>query len=313
MAVKTRRHTRTEANDSDTREQNHELPPASTRFVGKMPTSIESHQQPVSPGVGKNLILDLPPEIRNSIYEYCVIMPDPVALVGRKTSHTPDLLRVNRRIREEAFPIFYSNNEFGLETCSAIDLTRWLFRAVQPKHLKFINAISWSSTIGWACSGGCGDAANIYSRRVQNTTSIHLSSVIMLLELGLLGSCKVKMMLNYEPRLHVACTLRQLIKKVIARKGLTEADTWNEDGAPGMDDVAGLSYAVSKEWGKTLPQVFQNYQVLSPPLADEMYCTSCQSIDTSRHCVLPWVSRDMDAGTESDGQEYSPRVEANLR
>lgn len=64
---------------------------------------------------------------------------------------------------------------------------------------------------------------DVYSRAVQDQ-AIHLSSVNMLLELGLLGSYKVKMSLYNEPGLHVACALQQLIRKKIARKNLTEAD-----------------------------------------------------------------------------------------
>ena len=79
----------------------------------------------------------------------------------------------------------------------------------------------------------------VYSKAAQES-AIDLSSVIMLLELGFLGLCKVKMYLCNEPRLHVACTLRQLTRKIIVRKKLTQVDAWNEDDVPGEDDVAAL-------------------------------------------------------------------------
>ena len=137
----------------------------------------------------------------------------------------------------------------------------------------------------------------VYTKAAQES-AIHLSSVIMLLELGFLGPCKVKMFLCNEPRLHVACTLRQLTRNMIVRKKLTQVDAWNEDDVPGEDDVAGLAYAVAQDRARSAPQAFQDGR-LAPPLAPEMYCSSCQTVSTSRELRgegmisrLPWVSRN---------------------
>jgi hypothetical protein len=272
------------------------------------------------------MFMDLPPEIRNTIYEYCVTPSGPMHMMETmdiKKSRMQSLLSVNRQIREEAFPIFYSTNQFNFDMCHAKYITRWLFHGVQPKHLKFISSIYWTSSHQWTRSWGgqlryYSDHVKVYSESCQDQ-ALYLSSVIMLLELGLLGSCKVKMTLYNDERLHVACKIRELIRKTIARKKLTEVDTWNEKSVPGEDDVAGLSYAVSKEWGRTLPQVFQDDLSTRrpPPLAPEMYCTSCQVIDTlPRHglyfpSILPWVSGDEATGTKCDPQEGSLKLGAN--
>jgi hypothetical protein len=229
-----------------------------------------------------------------------------------KKSRVPGLLSVNRQTREEVSPIFYSTNTFDFGECHAKYITQWLFTAVRSHHLKFIGGISWSSgakmTAEWGGSIGSMTAVNnvveVYSKAAQKS-AIHLSSVIMLLELGLL---------------HVACALQQLTRKLIARKKLTEVDTWNEDNVPGEDDVAGLAYAVAKDWGRSAPRAFQG-SMLSPSrnaLAPEMYCSSCQTVSTSRDMGregivsrLPWVSRNVDAKTTHDQSDKASSIEAN--
>ena len=237
----------------------------------------------------------------------------------------PSLLSVNRQIREEAFPIFYSTNQINFDECHAKYVTRWLFNGVQPKHLKFIQSIYWTSSSertrsfrGPARGDYYNDEVRVYSKAGQDQ-SIYLSSVIMLLELGLLGSCKVKMTLYNEGRLHVACQIRELNRRRISRKKLAEADTWNEKSVPGEDDVAGLFYVVSKQWGKTLSQVFcdESWTTRISPLAPEMYCTSYQNVDTTYRkgfehpSIIPWVSLDKGAETRCDQQEGSSKIEAS--
>jgi hypothetical protein len=311
MAVKTRQQARAQAGDSDPPEESRELPPVSTRPSLNKKRAAPKPLQKSTSEEGHNLLLDLPPELRIVIYEYCIAAKDPFGMMENrimdiKKSSMPALLSVNRQTREEVLPIFYKSNEFSFGSCDAKYITRWLFRAVKPKHLNLISAISWTSghqttwsgprSIGSRSIGTDTDVLKLYIKAAQES-AIHLSSVIMLLELGILGSCKVKMSLHNEPRLHVACALHQSTKKAIARKNLTEDDTWNEDNVPGEDDVAGLAYVVAKEWARRAPQAFQD-STLAPPLAPEIYCLSCKTVSTSRDLGeqgmisrLPWVSR----------------------
>jgi hypothetical protein len=274
-----------------------------------------------------NLILDLPPEMRNSIFEYCLAGSSRIVMKNPYTEGTkpnaPGLLLVNRQIREEALPIFYSINEFRFQLSHAKYITKWLFHGVQPKHLKFINSISWTAPVAARRGRGPLSSSRSFAGRgldedvrrycidVQDQ-AIHLAGVIMLLELGLLGKCKVQMTLHNEPRYHVACALRDLVRKQITRKGLTEAHARNEDSDLGEDDVAGLSYAISKEWARLLPGVFQ--QCWWPnPLAPEKCCPFClpvycphqesQSGGPYLKPYIPWVKQD-EKTASSDGQEW---------
>jgi hypothetical protein len=239
-----------------------------------------------------------------------------------KPKPLPGLLVVNRQIRDEALPIFYGTNEFRFQTCNAKYITKKLFHGVHPKHLKFINSISWTASSVLKPLHGLvttyhpqpswgPDPAKTYSRNLQDQ-AIYLASVIMLFELGLLGKCRVRMTLSSsnEPRYHVACALRALIRKQITRRGLTEAGAWNEKSMLGEDDVFGLSYAVSKEWGRSLSRVLQqgcmNFgrdQLLAP----ETCCPFCLPVYTlnkplCRPYIL-WVKQDENTASR-DGQEW---------
>ena len=327
MAVKTRQQARALASDSDPLET---LPSLTKKRAPRKPRS-----KPTDSFGEHNLLLDLPPGLRNVIYEYCVAEKGPFGMTEQtlldvKKSRMPGLLTVNRQTREEALPIFYKTNEFRFGRRHAKYLTRWLFRAVRPQHLNLIRAISWTSdsettykgprSIGSRYGGISYDVVKVYSEAAQDST-IHLSSVIMLQELGILGSCKVKMSLYIEPRLHVACALHQSTRKVVARKKLTEADAWNEDGVPGEDDVAGLAYAVAKEWGSSAPRAFQdNSYVAWSALAPEMYCSSCQAVSTSNDVGedgkgvdsrLPWVSQSESVETKPDQPEKASSIEGD--
>ena len=332
MAVKTRQQARAQASDSEPLEETHELPPVSTRpSLNKKRTARKPQQKPVSLDGGHNLLLDLPPELRVIIYEYCVSTKGPVNMMETrdvKKSPIPGLLSVNRQIREEVLPVFYKTNEFSFGRCHAKYITQWLFKAIQPQHLKLISAISWTSswekTKVWFGPFTFGrrshnDVVAVYSKAAQDQ-AIHLSSVIMLLELGILGSCKAKMSLYNEPRLHVACALHQSTREIIARKKLTEADAWNADGVPSEDDVAGLAYVVAKDWGRNARRAFQDDTLVPSrraPLAPKMYCSSCKIVSTSSDVGedgegiisrLHWVLRKGEGAETTSDQSEKLRV-----
>jgi hypothetical protein len=294
-------------------------------LLGREKARSRELPSPQLPPPKRNLILDLPPELRTKILEYSLAAPSRTLIdershfIREKPYLVPGLLGVNRQIRGEALSIFYSTNNFHFQSCDAKFITRWLFHGVQPKHLKFIKSISWeapSPKTTWTVPWGFGppthiDNVQVYSQNLQDQ-AIHLAAVIMLLELGLLGKCKVKMTLENEPRYHVACVLRELVRKQITRKSLTAVDAWNEKSVPGEDDVAGLSYAISKEWGRLLPGVFQQYWWPNP-LAPEKCCPFClpvywphqesQSGKPYLHPYIPWVKQDENT-VSNDGQRW---------
>lgn len=319
MTTKTGQRARAKANDSTSRKDGRELPLSLTRIrLNKKPAAQKPHQVMMSTSERHNLLLDLPPELRNIIYEYCVTAPDAFEMVSSanptcpdltriEKSHMPDLLMVSRQVREGALPIFYSSNDINFSQCHAKYITRWLFRGVHPKHLKYIRSIDWTCPMGELFLEGLrlGIVFTVQTwAESLEEHSLHLSSAVVLLELGLLGQCKVKMALFTERRLHVACMLQELTKKMIARNRLTETHhAWNEKSVPGADDVAGLSYAVLKEWGRMLPHTLkfhlEDRDAPAPGPAPGTFCTKCLPIyDADEYYPdLPWVRRDDDAKT----------------
>ena len=101
MAVKTKHQARTQVGDSDLLEGSRAL---STRpSLNMKRAQRKSRQNPVSLDEGHNLLLDLPPELRNIVYEYYVASEEPFYVVDSwvsKRSRVPSLLIVNRQIRK---------------------------------------------------------------------------------------------------------------------------------------------------------------------------------------------------------------------
>lgn len=69
----------------------------------------------------KTCFLDLPAEIRNTVYQMALVKADIITLPddvpGSRSSaqwylHEPALLAASSQIRHEALPVFYSNNTF---------------------------------------------------------------------------------------------------------------------------------------------------------------------------------------------------------
>ncbi|KAI7091438.1 hypothetical protein KC356_g669 [Hortaea werneckii] len=92
------------------------------------------------PKSGRCFLLELPPELRDLIYEYTFQSSDPSSnrMVTFKLDHyqrdtltqavQPPLLLTNRQIRQESLPLFYSSQIFILhsEGSKADDARRWL-------------------------------------------------------------------------------------------------------------------------------------------------------------------------------------------
>lgn len=78
--------------------------------------------------------------------------------------------------------------------------------------------------------------------------SLELCSVIMLMQLGFLGNCKVCFTAEDFNSMHTACIMRNMIKQVVQRRGLTRTDAVNEGGELDQLEVGGLVYATSKKF-----------------------------------------------------------------
>ena len=80
-------------------------------------------------------------------------------------------------------PVFYSMNDFVFEDCECSWVTHWIFNVVQPQHLKYIKSISWDGPLKYA------DA----NSTMEDNTFVQMSSIIMLMPLGILGHCKLRL------------------------------------------------------------------------------------------------------------------------
>lgn len=95
-------------------------------------------------------LLNLPPEIRDLIFEFALTSPKPVVSFrldeyqrqSYQEAIQPSLTRVNCQIRKESLPIFYNINEIVLhsENSKVNDTRQWL-RCIEPK-LSLLNRIS---------------------------------------------------------------------------------------------------------------------------------------------------------------------------
>ncbi|KAK5117196.1 hypothetical protein LTR85_008964 [Meristemomyces frigidus] len=91
-----------------------ELMAASRALELKLNVAIGNSQR----GVRALDLLDLPPEIRNCIYEYAVVMPEGEAIEIRTQYYAPHhgqgqqpvITRVCRQLRRETLPMYYSMN-----------------------------------------------------------------------------------------------------------------------------------------------------------------------------------------------------------
>lgn len=63
----------------------------------------------------KHSLLNLPPELRNRIYEYVLVNRCLKITVSKEKHSQPPLLETCRQLREEASGIFYSQNELKMD------------------------------------------------------------------------------------------------------------------------------------------------------------------------------------------------------
>ncbi|KAK5686520.1 hypothetical protein LTS10_002640 [Elasticomyces elasticus] len=109
-------------------------------------------------------LLELPPELRNSIFELTVVSPqslptrlaqdirylDHTTLISKALPEIPAIARTSRQIRSEALPVFYNSNTFVINKHDIPDSSEvmlWWSRFAKgeaPKHIANIEyAFAW--------------------------------------------------------------------------------------------------------------------------------------------------------------------------
>ena len=94
------------------------------------PASHEEQFQSLPRADTANLLMLLPAELRNRIYEF-TLTEEGLCHVGSQAWTEPGLLRASKQIRHEALPIYHSNNYFILHLHldrdhTILGLCRWL-------------------------------------------------------------------------------------------------------------------------------------------------------------------------------------------
>lgn len=115
--------------------------------------------------------LDLPPELRNRIYEYCVTSPDDLLLPAacRHSSEPqavqPPITRTCRQVRGEALPLFNQLNVFRahIHRCDFSHMISYLDTLKDCKSIKQISLIVQYEQEAMSCGAGLGDLVTWYA------------------------------------------------------------------------------------------------------------------------------------------------------
>ncbi|KAK3655902.1 hypothetical protein LTR22_010060 [Elasticomyces elasticus] len=97
------------------------------------------------------LLLDLPPELRNAIYEYVLVLEQPITITKTSKWTQPGLLRVCKQIRHETASIYYNTNKFRID-CADMDFTLYLGfeNHINPWYKNFDNVVLFDMGYGQA-------------------------------------------------------------------------------------------------------------------------------------------------------------------
>lgn len=108
-------------------------------------------------------LLELPPELRNRIYEYTICSTTNITIAKSSGFPEPALLLTSKAIRKEAIGIFYTINDFNLagisydpSTCLLLHrkgLALWQTYKIDLTENEFClvrsGAVSWKNLKGW--------------------------------------------------------------------------------------------------------------------------------------------------------------------
>ncbi|KAK5699275.1 hypothetical protein LTR17_023368 [Elasticomyces elasticus] len=141
-----------------------------------------------APTVG-GLLLTLPPELRNAIYEY--VLPQGINIEVERGMNAPPLLQVCREVRNETVPMWYLGNTFHhtVKQCNGDLFERWVMycnKHLDRKISRSINDLvslkgkpNWSTLLKW-CKVVCEehDARSIERKSGQSRLSTVVTAAL---------------------------------------------------------------------------------------------------------------------------------------
>jgi hypothetical protein len=198
----------------------------------------------------------------------------------------PNILAANHQLRNEALPIFYAMNDFVFEDCECAAVTQWICNAAQPEQRKHIRSISWEGPLRLA-SG---------NRDLNDHTFLHMASIIMLMQLNILGKCKVRLIPQQHEDIHFACILHDKISNLIQRKELTSADAENESSGLDELEVNGLIYCIARKLSDFLIHLIDRGALLeyraSGICGDSNWMSKCNCPGLQLGEKMSWIDRE---------------------
>jgi hypothetical protein len=233
--------------------------------------------------------------------------------INRRMTPRPSILQANSQIRGEALPIFYSMNDFVFENCEPAWVTQWLYNGVQQKHLEYIKSISWNGPLE---VGRERDLLKYDGRPIwrdeQDTThhSDEISAVILLMQLGFLGKCKLNFAIINRERLHVGCLLHQKIIKLVQRKKLTPAHAEDEESKLDRHEIRGLVYSLARHFDTWWYRIVRDIMLRPDARPDVQgnptsYFGCSLSRDDER---VPWITKTPLLTADESSQESQDPV-----
>ncbi|KAK4614235.1 hypothetical protein CLAFUW4_08767 [Fulvia fulva] len=106
-------------------------------------------------------LLELPAELRNTIYRYTLCAEEEIAITSDSNNcHQPALLRTCRQVRQEAAPIYYHENEITIDAPDFDPSLIIAFWQHAGRHIPFDkrskvlidigrNVRSWNNLLSW--------------------------------------------------------------------------------------------------------------------------------------------------------------------
>ena len=215
-----------------------------------------------------------------------------IQYANERMTPRPVILQANSLIRKEALPVFYKMNDFVFEGCGCYWPTRWMFNVVQPEHLKYIKSITWDGPLM---------IRGEETLDMSENTFAHMSTIIMLKQLKILGDCKIRLTPQNCEALDFACILLNKISGVIERKALTAAHARNESGTVDEAEVNGLVYCVAKKLSDLCNHLNEDYSLNyhSSGLGENADWTRvCDCDELENRDMIPWLGRKLVSGAD---------------
>jgi hypothetical protein len=223
--------------------------------------------------------------------------------INERITPRSSILEANSQIRAEALPVFYGTNDFVFERCEPAWVTQWIYKGVQPKHLKYIKSIAWDGPLR------VGDESDLLrfehrlrpEKRDPSDDSDHISATILLMQLGFLGKCKLKFEVEDREQLHAGCLLHQKVMRLVQRKTLTPAHIENENFELDKHEVRGLVYSLVRHfdaWWNTIDK--NEIETDDPQGNPTSYCGCSLSHDD---WSVPWITKTPLLTADESGQE----------